>query len=147
MCNTCTSQHRCRMAVTGGRSVLTCFSSPARSAFPAQRKLTQAFLSPRGDVSSKSSPLKHFPYPSLDASTNTCANFFSDFKVVLSCFFFNSFFCCYVMLFSLSPSPSPPLGPSPQDNRVTRLSKHCNRQCTDCFQMHKKTNRERRDKN
>lgn len=64
------------MAVTGGRSVLTCFSSPARSAFPAQRKLTQAFLSPRGDVSSKFTQLKHFPYPSLDTSTNTCANFF-----------------------------------------------------------------------
>lgn len=108
VCNTCTSPPRCRMAATGGRRVLTWFSSPARSAFPAGRKLTQPFLSPRGAVSSKSSQLKHFPYPCLDASTNTCANFFfPDLKVIWSYFFLNCFFCCYVILFSLSfPNPS-----------------------------------------
>lgn len=98
--NIIASQHRHRTAATGGRKVLTCFSSPARSAFPAGRKLTQPFLSPRGAVSSKSGQLKHFPYPPLDASTNISI-FFSDFKFILSYFFFNSFFCCYTMLFSL----------------------------------------------
>jgi len=69
------------MAAPGGRRVLTCFSSPACSAFPAVRKLTQPFLSPRGAVSLKSSQLKQFPYPLLDASTNTGAIFFQILKL------------------------------------------------------------------
>lgn len=63
----------------------------------------------------------------------------SDFKIIIS-----YSFSCYVVLLSLS-FPSPSL--SSKNNRVTRLSKHWNRQRTDCFQMHKQPNQETRDKN